>query len=49
MIKFLKIFPPKIDVEINDIKNLVYEKEIYYTLEELNAYYLENKLLVIGC
>ena len=48
MIKFMRIFPPKIDVEINDLK-LLPEEEKPISLLQLNKDYCENQLLAIGC
>ena len=48
MIKFMRIFPPKIDVEINDLK-LLLEEEKPISLLQLNKDYCENQLLAIGC
>jgi len=44
----MRIFPPKIDVEINDLK-LLPEEEKPINLLQLNKDYCENQLLAIGC
>ncbi|EAS06246.2 WD domain, G-beta repeat protein (macronuclear) [Tetrahymena thermophila SB210] len=48
-IKFLKAFPPQIDVEINDIRIREHEEKVESSFENLTELFLKNQLMTLGC